>query len=187
MVIYRAIKTNLLTQGFYDNKNDVYRQWGMTCHGGNDWSAQDKEPVYFDCSCAGFVLNTEIDNNGGLGINIITETPEGIFKHRYWHLKEFKVVAGQRVESGDLIGLADNTGVSTGTHLHRDAKEMVKVDGIYEIKNRDNGTFGTIDYSKWFVNIWIVDQVENLKKTLANLQQQVSVIQKIINWLKGRK
>ena len=184
MRIFRPIKTNLLTQGFYENKNPIYKQVGMLYHGGTDFLASDNEPIYFDCSIAGFVLNTEIDRHGGLGVNIITENEDGIFKHRYWHLKSFKVKAGDKVESGDLIGYCDNTGYSTGTHLHRDSKEMTKdLNGAYKIKYPDNGTFGTIDYSKWFKNIFVKDY-------MANLESQISIYQKIIellkNFFKGR-
>jgi murein DD-endopeptidase MepM/ murein hydrolase activator NlpD len=178
MKIFRAIKTNFITQGFYENLIPIYQEWGLKYHGGVDFLANDNEPIYFDCSIAGFVLNTEIDNNGGLGINIITENEDGIFKHRYWHLKSFKVKAGDKVESGDLLGYADNTGYSTGTHLHRDVKEMVKNEnGSYKIKYPDNGTYGTIDFTKWFTNMFI-------KEYINNLNSQISIYQKIIELFK---
>ena len=36
----------------------------------------------------------------------------------YAHLSESQVVKGQRVETGDVIGLSGNTGFSSGPHLH---------------------------------------------------------------------
>ena len=175
--VFRAIKTNICTQGFYENANPYYKQVGMSSHGGWDWAAREGEPVYFDCVGKGFVLNTEIDTAGGLGVNIITENDEGIFKHRYWHLKKFNVVAGQEISVGHLIGWCDNTGMSTGTHLHRDTKEMIKDGGAYKIKNPNNGTFGTIDYSKYFINTFVGDVV-------ANWKSQVSIIGKLIDLYK---
>lgn len=187
MKIFRVIKTNLSTQGFYDNKLPIYKQVGMLYHGGWDWLAKDAEPIYFDCSIEGFVLNTEIDKNGGLGVNIITENEDGIFKHRYWHLKNFNVKAGDRVESGDLIGYADNTGYSTATHLHRDAKEMIKTpNGNYQIKDPLNGTFGTIDYSKWFINMFILDYMANLNSQLSILQQIILKLKQLLGLKVGK-
>ena len=183
--IFRAVKPNLMTQAFDMKQSlvEMYKSLGMTNHGGYDWYTPEGEPLYFDCSCAGYVLNTEIDSAGGLGINIITETEDGIFKHRYWHLKKFNVVAGQKVESGDLIGWCDNTGMSTGSHLHRDMKEMVKdFQGVLKIKNPDNGTYGTVRWDKYFENVFVVDYIKSL-------QMKIGIIQKIIElWksIKGR-
>ena len=188
MKIYRALKSNILTQGFKckPSMESFYESLGMAkgIHGAFDWASRDGEKLYFDCDCKGYVLNTEIDNKGGLGINIITETDGLILKHRYWHLRDFNVKAGQVVETGDLIGWADNTGYSTGHHLHRDAKEMGKnSNGSLYIKNYDNGSFGTIDYSPYFKNAFVLDIMDNL-------QGQVSILKKIIkiinDFLKGR-
>jgi len=38
----------------------------------------------------------------------------------YWHLSQFDVQVGQRVETGELIGRVGSTGRSTGAHLHWD-------------------------------------------------------------------
>lgn len=159
MKIYKALNNSMLGQGFDCSPwmKEFYANIGMNNHGGYDWGATDGQVVYYDCDVPGFVLNTEKDNNGGLGINIITENAEGVFKHRYWHLKTFLVKAGDKVEMGDAIGLADNTGLSTGTHLHRDVKEMENMGGWYKVKYPDNGTFGTIRVDDWLVNKFVLD------------------------------
>jgi len=41
-----------------------------------------------------------------------------MIRHMYAHLSSRKVVAGQRVKAGDVIGLSGNTGNTTGPHLH---------------------------------------------------------------------
>ena len=187
MKICRALNSNIITQGFNSNPEMVefYKKYGMSNHGGIDFWAKDGEKIYWDGSIRGQVLNTEIDSNGGLGVNIITEE-EVIYKHRFWHLKEFKCQAGQILESGDLIGLQDNTGVSTGTHLHRDVKEMVRENGVLKIKYPNNGTFGTIDFTPFFTNIFIVDYMKNLETQVSIYEKIIQSLKSIIEILKGR-
>jgi len=182
LYIYRAVKTNVLTQGFYENKNPYYATVGMKYHGGYDWLTIVDEPVYFDCSVQGMVLNCEIDGAGGLGINVITETEEGIFKHRFWHLKEFKVKAGDLVDTGDLLGISDHTGLATANHLHRDMKEMIKnpISGAYSVKDPANGTFGTIPNERFFENMYVVDFVNSLKSQVSILTKMVEIIKQIL-------
>ena len=156
----------------------------MLGHNGIDWGAKDNEPIYWDCSISGIVLNTEIDSSGGLGVNVITDDYE-IFKHRFWHLKKFGCIAGQILDTGDLIGYADNTGISTGTHLHRDLKPMIKDEfGNYKIKDRDNGYFGCVDYE--LVNIFVVDYMNILKAKLSLLKKIIIAIKTLIKIFKGR-
>lgn len=180
MKIYLAVKNGFKTQGFGIKETSsyllpMYQSMGLTAHNGYDFSCQDNQEVYFDLDIAGTVLNTEIDGAGGLGINIISEDKDGIFKHRYWHLKGFNVVAGQEVGTGDLIGRADNTGRSTATHLHRDLKPMVKDTlGNYQQREPDNGYAGCVDLKPYYNPIFIGD-------LMANLKGQISIIQKIIN------
>lgn len=51
------------------------------------------------------------------GINIRIDHQNGL-ESGYAHLQEALVTVGQRVRSGQRIALADNTGQSTGAHLH---------------------------------------------------------------------
>jgi murein DD-endopeptidase MepM/ murein hydrolase activator NlpD len=177
MKIYQALSPTKLNQGFDMNPNmaEFYKKLGMTNHGGYDFSAYTGQKVYFDCDCDGYVLNTEIDNNGGLGINIITEDKDGIFKHRYWHLKGFGVVSGQKVSSGSFLGYADNTGASTGSHLHRDLKEMARdSNGNLSIKDYNNGTFGTIRWDRFYQPIFVLNVLKiNIIKKLLELYNQL--------------
>jgi len=48
---------------------------------------------------------------------VIIDHGRGIFSG-YWHLSERKVEVGTWVDTGDVLGLVGNTGMSTGAHLH---------------------------------------------------------------------
>ena len=41
---------------------------------------------------------------------------------RYAHLQQLNVSVNDRVDKGDIIGLGDDTGQSTGPHLHFEVK-----------------------------------------------------------------
>ena len=176
MKIYRALYTNWKTQGFgIENTSptalSIYQSLGLLGHNGWDWAAGDGQKIHWDCDIEGEVLNTHTDNKGGLGVEIASQDKDGTFVHRFWHLKSFACQAGQKLESGDLIGYADNTGYSLGPHLHRDLKKAKKdAFGNYETIDRDNGYFGCIDLTPYFTNIFIKDWMDALQKQITLLQ-----------------
>jgi murein DD-endopeptidase MepM/ murein hydrolase activator NlpD len=49
---------------------------------------------------------------------IIEITHDDGFKTRYAHLKSFKVALGQKVQTGQVIGIVGKTGRATTAHLH---------------------------------------------------------------------
>lgn len=116
----------------------------MLGHNGLDLKAYHKQPVF--CAANGKVARIETEPERGLGVEVHSTIYLGgklkKFKHRYWHLHSIYVRPGDRLKIGDIVGLADNTGYSTGTHLHFDLKELSQ-DG--HIKNYNNGYYGSID------------------------------------------
>lgn len=58
----------------------------------------------------------------GYGLRIVLDHGEG-FASLYAHMEEFYVGDGDCVESGQAIGIVDNTGYSTGTHLHLEIRQ----------------------------------------------------------------
>lgn len=191
MRIYRSLKTSFLTQKFgkENTKSSVmpiYQSLGLIGHNGWDWAAKDGEKLYFDVSCVGEVTQKHTDSAGGLGLDIITNDKDGLMKHRYWHLKSYECEVGDTVETGDLIALADNTGRSTGTHLHRGIKpQIIDKNGNYKNKLARNGYTGGIDIQPFYKNIFVLSEIENLKKTLEILTKQVSLWQRLIQLLKS--
>jgi len=180
MILYRSLKTNWITQKFgrentHKSLIPLYESFGLEGHNGWDWKAEDGEPIYWDCfDCVGKVVRLSLEPNEGLGVVVITEDKDGIFQHRFWHLKDIHCKVGQILDSGTLIGHANNTGYSTGTHLHRDLKPLNK---DYKLINPNNGYRGATDITPYFKNIYIKTYTDNLKS-------QVGVLKKIIRLLK---
>jgi murein DD-endopeptidase MepM/ murein hydrolase activator NlpD len=83
-------------------------------HAGVDIANRTGTPIY--ASADGSVRYAAFDN-GGLG-NLV-EIDHGFgYVTRYGHLSKLKVVKGQTVKRGALIGYMGSTGYSTGPHLH---------------------------------------------------------------------
>lgn len=187
MKIYRPIEKNLISQNFGENKNSSYAKWGMLGHNGIDFSCLTGTPFYWYSLQYGEVLKQEDDYNGGIGLFVLTADNGKYYIHRFWHLKKVVVSAGQKLSSGQLLGYTDNTGHNTtGPHLHGlDIKEVEKNEyGNWQTINYENGYHGSVNPSKFFENVFILDY-------LKNLTSQISIITRIIELmkelLKGRK
>jgi len=59
---------------------------------------------------------------GGYGNCVVVNHLNG-FETLYAHMNDLRAVAGQRVQPGDLIGLAGSTGNSVGPHLHFEIRQ----------------------------------------------------------------
>ncbi len=57
---------------------------------------------------------------GGYGFFIILDSQT--WWTRYAHLRQFNVGLNARVDKGEIIALGDDTGQSTGPHLHFEVK-----------------------------------------------------------------
>jgi murein DD-endopeptidase MepM/ murein hydrolase activator NlpD len=84
-------------------------------HEGTDFDGQVGSLVY--APAAGVVvLAEELYLRGNA---LVIDHGWGVYTG-YWHLSQFDVRAGQRVEAGQLIARVGSTGRSTGAHLHWD-------------------------------------------------------------------
>lgn len=162
--LYPPLKKVLITQHFGENPGFYAdpKFGGIIGHNGLDLAAHHGDPVY--ASHDG-LASFQIDSGGGHGVVIITnglfeevDGTQNYFKTIYWHLcdslKEpqfaspFQDKTGfTPVKCGDLIGYADNTGASTGDHLHFGLKTVALGEawGTYYNTNQHNGYNGAID------------------------------------------
>jgi len=101
-----------VTQLFGENP-DIYSQFGKPGHNGVDFGLPTGTPVL--AAADGKVTRLGNDPNG-YGRYIVLQH-DG-FQTLYGHLQEVKVSVTEPIHEGDTIGLSNNTGFSTGPHLH---------------------------------------------------------------------
>jgi len=173
--------------------SDFYKSMGMEGHNGVDWVTYHGEPVYFCDEFVGWVRH-ENDMDGGLGVDIVSKEPilfcplcneKHFIKRRFWHGLDrggkSAVVGfeGRTVGLGELVMYADNTGASSGDHLHTSLKWCDK-DGVGIHNN--NGFYGAFPDPK-FENNFVGDIVKLndtyitliglLRSLIINLQKEV--------------
>lgn len=132
-----------VTFGFGATPNDKiieqkFIEWGILGHHGIDYGLPEGTEVL---SCdKGKVILSGINND--FGISVILKHTWG--RSLYAHLKETKVMLGDSVRSGEIIGLSGKTGAAFGAHLHFGIK----------LNNSDstNGYLGFVDPSVYFSN-----------------------------------
>jgi len=190
--LLNPLKRVIITQGYGIDGTDPkmvekYKTLGLKdgLHNGLDMVAADGVPVY--ASHDGRVTFAGYDGGGGLGVVIRTNEPvtfkdgtEAYAKSLYWHLKKesLLVTGGQDVKAGQQIGMADNTGFSTGSHLHYGLKPIAKGENDWTWYNidQDNGLGGAIDPKPYLIpfqmdmeygQTW--DEIKTLQKALTQL------------------
>ena len=124
-----------LTQPFGVNPQN-YAKFGLQGHNGTDHALPTGTIVKAPHS--GKIIETSIDPSGYGNYLKIENTTEGSVLA---HLQKFFVKVGDEVKEGDTIALSDNTGNSTGPHLHF---------GYYRFpRDRSNGFAGFIDQTPY--------------------------------------
>jgi murein DD-endopeptidase MepM/ murein hydrolase activator NlpD len=93
-----------------------YAQFGLPGHEGIDFMAPDGSKVF--CVAPGTVFATHPDPTGhAYGTHVRVNHIDN-YQTTYGHMRQLFVQVGQVVNAGDVLGLADNTGNSFGSHLH---------------------------------------------------------------------
>lgn len=90
--------------------------YGKEGHKGIDLRAYSGQPVY--CAQRGIVYQIDTSKRSGLDVRVESEEKGIKIRHIYEHLLGYQPDVGDRIGVGDLIGWADNTGYSSGDHLH---------------------------------------------------------------------
>ena len=142
----------------------------MTNHGWTVYASHDGTAEY------------QIDISGGHGV-VITSLDK-TYKTIYWHLcddsdPQFKSpfwgLKDMPVETGEIVGYSDNTGASTGNHLHWGLKFCVNGETI----NNDNGFLGAVDPMP-YCNMYTPIQFLELKQKVTLLQKIIELYKQIL-------
>ena|SRR3990167_10850419 len=177
-----------LTQAYNDACcRASYAKFGLKGHNGQDYGLPTGTPVL--APHAGKILEATFDAGGyGNYLKVESATEGSVLAH----LQSFKVSVGQTVTEGQLIGYSNNTGNSTGPHLHW---------GYYRIpRDRTNGFAGFIDQAPYLTTtpppttdykaLYEAEKAKsqalyNDKIALININKEVKpILQGVINKLK---
>ena len=103
-----------ISQKFGENHN-IYEQFGLSGHDGVDFACPNGTQLIapFD----GMIISVKNSGKSGYGYHVKIWNRKNCCV-LYGHMKSVSVKLWQIVKQGQLIGLSDNTGFSTGPHLH---------------------------------------------------------------------
>jgi murein DD-endopeptidase MepM/ murein hydrolase activator NlpD len=111
------LRTTGLTSGFGMRLHPLLG--GLRFHAGVDLAARQGDGVF--ATAGGRVV--QAGWSGGYGLAVTIDHGSGL-ETRYAHLSRLGVVAGEEVQSGEVIGLVGSTGRSTGPHLHYELRRF---------------------------------------------------------------
>mgnify|MGYP001590134530 CR=1 FL=1 len=127
-----------ISQGFGE-RPEVYKQFGMKGHNGLDFGIPNGTLIL--AIGDGKVLACG-DQGAKVGYGKYIKIQHAAHQSYYAHLQEFLVKVGDTVSAGQKIAKSDNTGFSTGAHLHLVIKQT---DASGNVLNAGNGFGGAID------------------------------------------
>lgn len=104
---------------------------------------------------------------------------QSYFKTLYCHCDKMLVQVGQKVTTGDVIGLVGNTGMSTGAHLHFGLKPVAlnEADDVWYNIEQENGYNGAIDPAPYW-NGQTADNYPKYLKLISLYRQIISLLKK---------
>lgn len=181
-----------------------YRSVGLDGHNGIDISAWVGEDVYHAATFPGW-WSTEVDNMGGIGVDVVSNEPlffampiptelintavpheqDGVqgFTHyvkmRYWHLKAPVGYNKKPITCGTVVGLAGNTGASSGPHLHFSPKWCLKDGRGVGQNNGYAGAFDGTPYTNYSVTAKEHDNYLEKKSVPLSVQESKDILQQL--------
>lgn len=159
---------------------DLYKNVGLKGHSGIDLGLTHGQPIY--ASQDGIVdeVCTELERGYGISVHTISKYPcietgkDEYFKYRNWHLMAINKKLGDKVEVGDLLGWGDNTGLSSGDHLHFEVKPVtVSKKGTTTNILQNNGFYGAVNPEPYMEDMFAL-KMRDLNSSLKVIKDGVA-------------
>lgn len=149
-----------VTQEFGENPQN-YSRFGLNGHEGRDYGCPTGTPVHAALSGVVGIAQYWPSTYGNV---VILHHPDGSGTI-YGHLQSFNVGQGQSVNEGDVLGWSNNTGNSSGPHLHFGYQPQY-------MSNLQNGYWGCADPRILLTQGPTVDpqQLTQARRAYANAQ-----------------
>lgn len=150
--IIRPVEPFELTQEFGEHP-EWYTRFGLKGHNGWDLRTQYPDtPKGFRNILASwlskfYTQGNEGNDGFGLYFEVIVQLYT-TYKLTYAHCNSIE--SFQTKNEGETMGISDNTGNSTGSHLHLTIKRGVLQNGKFISDNYNNGYFGAIEPQEFF-------------------------------------
>src|SRR3989344_6776916 len=158
--IIRPIKPFELTQSFGENPA-AYARFGLKGH--NGWDFKTKYPdtpngfrnILASWLSKFYSQGNEGSDGFGLYFEVIVQL-YNTYKLTYAHCNTIQ--SFQTKNEGEDMAISDNTGNSTGSHLHLTVKKGSLSNGKFNVENYSNGYFGALEPQIFF------DELRKYKK-----------------------
>lgn len=170
----------------------------MTPHTGVDIALPIGSSVY--APDGGIV--TRVYENASIGKAVIMKSREG-YRYIFGHLSEQKVRVGERVHTGDILGLSGSTGNSTGPHLHLGALNtagafadpvQLGILGKVVEKALKNAHEQAKDSARDFIYDTVIGIIEGVRDLIVDLSYSIaligaglSIIFHVAGWKDGKR
>lgn len=172
--VWMPIKPLIVNQAF-GIYNTAYIPLGFSRHNGVDMAVYDGEPGY--AMMDAIVIETGENSTAGKYVKLRSVErveAEGRTEYvclMYMHGKQILVHEGMQVKAGDKLMLCDNTGFSTGHHLHVSAFFCNEKGVKKRIGNAD--TAYCFDFMPYWNKYYAIDA----QKVLAMMHQLIALLQ----------
>lgn len=170
--IVRSIEPFELTQEFGVNE-PAYRRFGLAGHNGWDFRTKfpdtplGKRDILASYNSRFWKQGNEGNDGFGLYFEVITQL-KNTWKLTYAHCDS----VGKFIEKneGEKMAVSDNTGNSTGAHLHLTVKKGRLENGQFIVDNYNNGFFGAVNPQIFFDELRAFKK-ENSSGTIDNMDE----------------
>lgn len=192
--LYYPVSPVSINQPF-GNVMAVYTAMGLKGHNGIDFMTYHGQPIYAAHDGDAY---WESDGASGMGVVICSNQTYDYngqqvkLKTIYWHMcdpvkePKFKSPIYSNdiipVKRGDLIGYSDNTGISTGDHLHFGLKPGYagEPDALFMKLEPNNGYNGAIDPKPYFNGKFAFDNLP--AHHLTDVEQTILYLSNVLKY-----